>query len=80
MVSGSRGVKVSSSSGSPSELSFGIELKVDDVGGRVIFGFRRELLPGFLSDFTSKARSLHDNSRLRCITRWSPSPYSGSTL
>ena len=40
VVSGSTGIKVRSPSGSSSELSSGIELRVDVAGGGVIFGFR----------------------------------------
>ena len=79
VVSGSTGIKVSSPSGSSSELSSGIELRGDVVGGRVVFGFHLELPRGVFSGFTSKGKSLHGNSRLRYITRRSPSPDSGST-
>ena len=56
MVSGSTGIKVSSPSGSSSELSSGIELRVDVVGGTVVFGFRLELPRSVLSGFTSKKK------------------------
>ena len=79
MVFGSTGVKVSSLLGFLSELSSEIELRVDVVGGKAIFGFCLELPRGVFSGFTSKGRSLHGNSRLRCITRQSPSTDSDST-
>ena len=56
VVSGSTGIKVSSPSGSSSELSTGIVLRVDVVGGRVIFGFRLELPRGVFSGFTAKRK------------------------
>ena len=79
VVSGSTGVKVTSPSGSSSQLSSGTELRVDVVGGSVIFDFRLELPRRVFSGFTCKGRSLHGNSRLQCITRRSPSLDSGST-
>ena len=53
-VSGSTGVKVSSPSGSSSELPSGIELRVVVLGGRVIFGNRLELPSVVFSGFKRK--------------------------